>query len=337
MFKISLPILFLLLTVGNVRADTKITGLLDVFIERTSVPGKSVIAMDSSGLGVSKLAVKTSEKVGQDTVVTAYLEGRFEADTGKASYDGSLFNRLLYLSLNNSFAKVSIGKQYSPHVLQLASEYDIFETSFWATPYAIFQGASRYTLIPDALSIELGAMPKNALKVAAMVANRTDGVSALPRGRQVFLSASYAISGQFKAGASIVRDHHFSPLHPSSKLALIGFAYDTGGFRVSAGMQALAFDNAKDRVNEFCVGGGYWFNPHDQFLINYAKTYEPGAGDRKSAVYGIALVRNLSKRTALYGSIGRMVNGREYKNYFDVPVQSGETTANVMMGIRHSY
>jgi hypothetical protein len=76
------------LLANNAAAQTTMTGIVDVYAERTSTPGRADTRLDSSGLGVSRIVVKSLKQVGPELYVGAYLEGRIAVDTGVASYGG---------------------------------------------------------------------------------------------------------------------------------------------------------------------------------------------------------------------------------------------------------
>lgn len=319
------------------HAQTTITGIVDVFMERTSAPGRAAVIMDSSGLGVSRLVVKSVEQIGPDLYVAAYLEGRIFVDTGKAAYDGGIFNRMSHVSVVGKHAKITLGKQYSPHLLQLASQYDIFETSFWATPYAIFQGANRYTIIPGAVMVQVDTQLGLPLRLSAMVADRPLEAGKRPAGKQLFLSALYKVSRELNVGVSAVDDEHFSFANPHARVLLAGFNYDAGRFRVAGGIQKLDLVQTGVRVNEYCVGAGVFLSPENLLQISHARTYEPGHADRSTHVLGVSLVHQMSARTALYGSIGHLNNKRAYANSFDMDLAPGESSNNIMLGIKHNF
>jgi predicted porin len=326
-----------LLLSASAAAQTTITGIVDVFMERTSVPGRSAVLMDSSGLGVSRLVVKSIEEVAPELYVSAYLEGRILVDSGKAAYDGSLFNRMSHLSLVGKQARLTLGKQYSPHLLHLASQYDIFETSFWATPYAIFQGANRYTIIPASVMVQVDTELGKPLRLNAMIADRPLEAGKAPAGRQRFLSALYKLTKELNVGVSVVDDEHFSFANPHARVVLTGFNYNAGRFRISGGIQKIDLLQTGARINEYCIGAGYFLTPRNLLQISHARTYEPGHADRSTAVAGVALVHQMSPRTALYGSIGQLNNKSAYGNSFDLALAPGESSRNVMLGIKHDF
>lgn len=336
-FPASLCLLFAsLLIAPRVWADTTITGIVDVFMERTSVPGRSAVIMDSSGLGVSRIVVKSKEPLGPDTFVAAHFEGRILVDTGEGAYDGSLFNRMTHVSVIGKRAKITLGKQYSPHLLQLASQFDIFETSFWATPYAIFQGANRYTIIPGAVLVQVDSELGRPLRLSAMWADRPMEKNR-PAGQQRFLSALYNVSAELNVGVSIVDDEHFSFADPHARVWLAGFNFDAGRLRVTGGLQTIDLLQSGGRINEYCFGAGYFLNPDNLLQVSHARTYEPGYAERSSQVLGIALIHQLSPRTALYGSVGHLSNKRAYRNVFDMDLHPGESSDNIMVGLKHQF
>jgi predicted porin len=317
------------------QAAPTISGTVDVYLERTSVPGVHAIRLDSSGLGVSRLAFKDAEKLGGDLTATVYIESGLRADTGVApGVPGEHFNRMRYIGLSTPTMKLQLGKQYSPHLLQLAGEYDIYATSFWATPYTIFAGASRYQLIPDAVLVEL-TPPR--LKISMMWARRVDEVDTRPAGNQRFLSFLYDVGPTLRVGISTVSDQHFSYASPRAKVWLAGANFDNGTVRLSGGMQTLGFEHGVARINEFCFGAGYQFAPATVVQLNYSRSYRPGLAGQSARLYGVALVHDISKRTALYGAAGVLGNGRDSASGFNLPLSKGETARNLMLGIRHFF
>jgi predicted porin len=325
------------LCTASARATPEIHGTVDTYIERTVAGNIAAVRMDSSGLGVSRLFVRESSEVAPGITALVYLEGRLDLDSGKAAGDGSMFNRMQYLALQSAHARLSVGKQYSPHLLQLASEYDIFETSFWGTPYAIFQGASRYTLVPDSVALELRGAGMLPLKLSAMWADRKEEPGKAPAGTQTFVALLAGVTSHLNVGFTLVRDRHFSYEFPEVRVKLVGFNYTSAKYRLSAGFQTIIRGVHLGPIREFCIGAGFWLNPTNQILFNHAVTYEPDTAGSRSKVLAVSYIHHLSKSTALYASVGGLRNGEHYQNYFDVPTKPGQSTRNIMAGIRQNF
>ena len=118
---------------------------------------------------------------------------------------------------------------------------------------------------------------------------------------------------------------------------LAGVNYDDGTVRVAGGMQQLRIGVSRRIVNELCVGAAYFVDRSTQVVVNFARSYEPGATGKSSDLFGLTWIRNLSKRVAIYASWGRLLNGAKYDNSFDLPVDAGASSSNIMLGIRQNF
>ncbi|MGZ8289447.1 MAG: hypothetical protein ACXWVD_02580 [Telluria sp.] len=107
-----------------------------------------------------------------------------------------------------------------------------------------------------------------------------------------------------------------------TRALLAGFNYDAGRWRVTGGFQAIDLERSATRINEYVIGAAYWLNPKNLVLVNHAATYEPGKAQHK---------------TSVYGAIGYMDNGKAYDNYFDLKLQPGQSSNNLMAGLKHNF
>ncbi len=318
-------------------AQTTVSGALDMYLGQTWIPGHSRTHLDSSGLSVSRLIIKSQEKLDANTTASVHLESTINVANGEGGAPHGIFDRMSYVSLQHDTVKLSLGKQFSPHLLQLGGEFDIFGTSFWGTPYAIFQAAGRYTLIPGALGVQIGLLPKQSLNLHFMVADRTDQATFRPPGRQYFLSGMYQLTPEWQLGASLVRDHHYSYANPDLDLKLLGFVYEKEAWRFSGGVQRLYFQQTGEHSIEYCLGAAYWLDSRNQVQLSYGQSRTREDSQRQARVLGVALTHHLSKQTALYASVAKIQNGMHSSAYFDEAVPLGAQTSNVIFGIRQKF
>jgi predicted porin len=317
------------------HAEAALSGALDFYVEHSTTPGQSVTKMDSSGLSVSRLVFKADEMLGADMAVRTYLEVGI-TPTADANADTPLL-RQSFIALSGPYGKIALGKQFSPHLWLLGAEFDVLGTSFWATPYTIFQGGSRYARVPGSVFVESPALLRNHVTLSAMWARRdmTDGAQV--SGNQAHLSIRFDLSPHWRVGLITVRDQAFSRTEPEAKLLLVGLNYDDGIFRLAGGVQQLKIGVSQRKVNEFCIGAAYLIDRSNQILMNFARSYERGATGKSSDLLGLTWIYNLSKRVAVYSSWGRLRNGQAYDNSFDLPVKAGASSRNIMLGIRQSF
>lgn len=316
-------------------AEVALSGALDFYVEHGTTPGQSVTKMDSSGLSVSRLVFRTNEMLSPDVEVRTYLEVDINSRTGTNAAIPLL--RQSFVALRGPYGKIALGKQFSPHLWLLGAECDVLGTSFWATPYTIFQGATRYARVPGSVFVESPSLLRDRLTLSAMWARRDVMDSAQLPGNQVHLSIRFDLSPHWRAGLVTVRDQTFSRAEPEAKLVLVGLNYDDGSFRLAGGIQQLKIGASQRNVNEFCIGAAYFIDRSNQILVNFARSYEPGAVGKFSDLFGVTWIYNLDKRVAVYSSWGRLRNGQAYDNSFDLPVEAGASSRNIMLGIRQSF
>jgi len=320
-----------------VFASVTISGAVDLYVDRTRVPGKSVTKLDSSGETVSRLVIRAEERIDDDTRVLTTLGAGLLPDTGERMDPNSLFNRVASVAIQRKNIRVALGRQFSPHMLQMGYEFDVFGTAFWGTPYAIFQASQRYSSIPKAVSVQGWFLPDNALNLQFMVAKRDDNPARFPEGEQMFLSGTYEVQKGLRVGVTAIRDQRFSLANPDVDVLLTGFNYDNGQLRVTAALQNLDFKQSGARTSEYSVGLGYQFTPHSKVLFNYAKTTRKPVVGNTATVMGIAYVYNFSHTVAAYASVARLRNGQASALSFSEAVENGGATSSLIVGLNQNF
>lgn len=318
-------------------AGITFSGAVDLYLERNVAAGNATTKLDSSGQTVSRLVIRSEERIGDDMKVLTTLGAGIMPDTGAGMDPNTLFNRVASVAIQRKNLRFAMGRQFSPHMLQMGYEFDVFGTAFWGTPYAIFQAGQRYSSIPKAVSLQGWFMPDNALNLQLMVANRDDNPSRFPEGKQIFLSGTYEVKKGLRVGATAIRDQRFSMANPDVDVLLAGFSYELDKFRVTAAYQTLDFKNTGAETNEYSVGLGYLIDANSQIMFSFARTNRKPVVDNTASVYGIAYVYNLSKMVAVYASVARLKNGQNSALSFSEPVENGIATNNLIVGFNKSF
>lgn len=318
-------------------ASVTVSGAVDLYVERNVGPQYSTTKLDSSGQTVSRLVIRAEEKIADDIKVMTTLGAGILPDTGAGMDPNTLFNRVASVAIQRKNIKLALGRQFSPHMLQMGYEFDIFGTAFWGTPYAIFQASQRYSSIPKAVSVQGWFLPDNALNVQLMVANRDDNPTRFPEGKQIFLSGTYEVKKGLRIGATAIRDQRFSMANPDVDVFLTGFSYEFDKLRVTAAYQTLDFKNTGAETNEYSAGLGYLIDDRSQIMFSFARTKRKPIVDNVATVYGVAYVYNLSKMVAVYASLARLTNGQNSALSFSEPVDNGGATNNLIVGFNKSF
>jgi predicted porin len=118
----------LLAAAGTARAQGSVTlyGTLDTSLEVTN-PGNGWVArMDSGAYRGSRVGLRGSEPLGNDTSVIFDLENGFSSADGTLETAGTLFNRQAWVGLDAPWGETRFGRQYSPLYIPFKGGLDAF-------------------------------------------------------------------------------------------------------------------------------------------------------------------------------------------------------------------
>jgi predicted porin len=108
--------------VASAQSNVTVYGLVDVAVVRESGGAAGSITKVTSGVGAgSRLGFKGTEDLGGGMSALFLLENGFQADTGAMGQGGLLFGRQVYVGLQGGFGMVTLGRQYTPQYLAVAS------------------------------------------------------------------------------------------------------------------------------------------------------------------------------------------------------------------------
>ncbi len=375
---------------ASAQAQSSVTvyGLLDATVTHarqgagTTTPGGAIAVPTGSnktnridsGVGPgSRLGFRGTEDLGSGLRASFVLEGGIGADTGTMQQGGLQFGRQAWVGLSSGAGSVSLGRQYSPIFLAVASS-DLAGGAYWANPTAAvglgvyesvaagpgggnFQSAARVD------NSVLGSYKFGALTARMMVAAGNEN----PRGtgRLVNPGISYD-AGPLRVEASYARLRQPAEMITAAAspewqtLWAVGARYDFGAIRVSGG--AFNMRAGRDAANlspAFNASPfGYLWNesrsywavaaiPFGASVVTLSATrtdftYPTGPKGR-TMYYGAIYEHMMSKRTALYASYGLADNDSHAKsNLFGAVVQVapngyGAQHSALSVGLRHAF
>jgi predicted porin len=113
---------------GAARAQGSVTlyGTLDTSIEVTNPGNGWTTRMDSGAYRGSRVGVRGSEPIGDDTSVIFDLENGFGSANGTLDTAGDLFNRQAWIGFDAPWGETRFGRQYSPLYIPFKGGLDAF-------------------------------------------------------------------------------------------------------------------------------------------------------------------------------------------------------------------
>jgi len=349
------------LPTASAQSNVTIYGILDsgiVYTSHANAAGDSVLKVPGlTGSVPSRIGFRGTEDLGHGVQALFVLENGVSADTGTMGQGGRLFGRQAYVGLKNAYGTLTFGRQVNMTFLA-AVKSDVMGPN-------LFSMSSIDLYIPNARSDNaigyLGTF--NAFTVGATYSlGRDSSTAGGPAGtscggevagnskacRQVTallgydnkvlgVTASYDIMyGNAGAAAGLATsDSH------DRRVTVNGYAM-AGPLRVGAGLMArkkVAATRANDlESNLWYLGASYPLTPMLQLDGQVARHDVKGSGN-DSTLSVLRLTHSLSKRTAVYGSIGHMRNNGVAAIALDAggTVGVGREQSGLSLGVRHAF
>ena len=354
--KKSLIALAVLAASGAAMAQSSVTlfGIVDTGVSYVNNAAGDVnkYGVHSSGNQTSRLGLRGTEDLGGGLKAGFWLEGEIFGDNGNAS--GLDFKRESTVRLSGNFGEVRLGRETTP-TFRAGLKYDLFG----ATGIGQNMGYKAWSTLGGAYGAD-----DNTIRANNMVSYSSPNMGGFTG------NISYAFDE--KQGANNVGRY-------------IGgnVGYDNGPLSVTAAYGTLAGATNGDR-DEYSVGAGYNFGVAKVVGMAQQIKYKPSVGsnakftnyllgvsapvggvgevkaqyafydqqgDAKAHQVSLGYVHNLSKRTALYGTVAYLknqkgsqmsLNAKGVNNSVDTRTNlSGLTTGanqtGVQVGIRHAF
>ena len=312
----------------------------------------SKYGIGTSGNATSRLGFRGVEDLGGGLKAGFWLEGEIFGDDGNAS--GFNFQRRSTVSLMGGFGEVRLGRDLTAGYTKTSS-YDVFGQA----GYGQFLGWSAWGAVgADANGIRKSNMityfTPNMSGFSGAIGYGFDEQTTGSLGRYVggyvaydngplSLALSYDQSdlGQAAAAAVVARKIE-------RDVVTLGASYDFGMAKLNGMYQRLQDDEAgfaDKKVNSFAVGVSAPVGAAGVVKLQYALYDQENVGTRDSKAHHISLgyQHNLSKRTAVYGTVSYMDNkdvsavALSGKGLGTIDARAGDSQTGVQVGIRHSF
>lgn len=351
-----------MLVAGSASAQSQVTiyGIVDtgvVYTTNANAAGNSVFKMPTlTGEFPSRIGFKGTEDLGGGLQALFVLEGGFGVDTGTMGQGNRLFGRQSFVGLKGGWGQLMLGRQANMTYFSTLKS-DVLGPN-------IFSISSLDSYLPNARSDNaIGYM--GTFSGVTVGATYSFGRDTSTAGGPAATGCAGEVAGNAKAcrqvtgllgydnsnyGASVSYDIMYgntgaagglsSSDNTDQRIILSGYA-NVGSVKIGLGVldrktRAAAGVNTN---SDLYYLGATW--PISAALVldgQVSRLNVKGSGN-KSTLSVARLTYNLSKRTALYSSLGYIKNGGLAAIAIDAggTVGTGKNQAGVMMGIKHMF
>ena len=343
--KKSLIALAVLAASGAAMAQSSVTlfGIVDTavgYVDNANAAGDSVYGLTTSGNATSRLGFRGVEDLGGGLKAGFWLEGEIFGDNGNAN--GFNFQRRSTVSLMGGFGEVRMGRELTPSYSKTSS-YDLFGQ----TGIGQFMGwtGNWYGIDGDS---------GNALRSSNMISYYTPNFSGFTAGLGYgFDEQTTGKAGRYIGGYAAYDNGPLSvALSYDERNVAANFDRDTLPLAGSYNLNVVKLNAIVQQTKDDVVGTDPKVNAYSlgvsapmgagEVKLQYAM-YDQKAIDSKAHQLSLGYVHNLSKRTAVYGTVSYMDNkddsnlGLAAKNLKTAGPGFGESQTGVQVGIRHAF
>lgn len=343
---IALAALAGLSVVAQAQTNVTLFGTLDVAARYTKNGDQNETSLASSGNQKSRIGLRGTEDLGQGLRAGFWLESGLNVDTGKQADSERYWNRRATVSLMGSFGEVRLGRDTTPTYNGYAA-YDVFDNSGVAdTSKFVTKLGTNVDTLTRADNMVSYFLPSNlggAYGQFSVAAGEGTAGKKYYGGRLGYATGALDVSASY--GQTTV-----TPLAGSSedkyKLGSIAASYDFNVVKLSGYLSQAKYADTK--LNIANLGASV---PLGRGSARVSYTYVDAKGTTAAGVntdkndasqFAVGYVYDLSKRTALYGTVAYInnKNGAAYvvdSNPALPNPNTGKSSTGYEIGIRHSF
>ena len=357
--KKSLIALAVLAASGAAMAQSSVTlfGIVDTavgYVDNANAAGDSVYGLSTSGNATSRLGFRGVEDLGGGLKAGFWLEGEIFGDDGNAA--GFNFTRRSTVSLMGGFGEVRMGRDLTPNYSKTIS-YDLFgQTGIgqfmgwrdWATNSDVGTTVSTADASNVRSSNMISYYTPNFGGLTAGLGYGFDEQTTGKAGRYVGGYVAYDNGPLSLAASYDQRDLLVNGLVAGSAVLdrdtfTLGGSYNLNVVKLNAIVQQSKYKalGESEKVNAYALGVSAPVGA-GEVKLQYA-LYDNKIIESKAHHISLGYVHNLSKRTAVYGTVSYMDNkddsnlGLQAKNLSTGGPGRGESQTGVQVGVRHSF
>ena len=357
--KKSLIALAVLAASGAAMAQSSVTlfGIVDTavgYVDNANAAGDSVYGLSTSGNATSRLGFRGVEDLGGGLKAGFWLEGEVFGDDGNAA--GFNFTRRSTVSLMGGFGEVRMGRDLTPNYSKTIS-YDLFSQTGigqfmgwrdWATNSDVGTTVSTADASNVRSSNMISYYTPNFGGLTAGLGYGFDEQTTGKAGRYVGGYVAYDNGPLSLAASYDQRDLLVNGLVAGSAVLdrdtfTLGGSYNLNVVKLNAIVQQSKYKalGESEKVNAYALGVSAPVGA-GEVKLQYA-LYDNKIIESKAHHISLGYVHNLSKRTAVYGTVSYMDNkddsnlGLQAKNLSTGGPGRGESQTGVQVGIRHAF
>ena len=335
--------------------DTNVS-YLDGVSNAAGTNTESKYGIGTSGNATSRLGFRGVEDLGGGLKAGFHLEGEIFGDDGNAS--GFNFKRRSTVSLMGNFGEVRLGRDLTPGYSKTSS-YDLFGQ----VGIGQFMGWSNWN--GDNQTTANNNNDANGIRSSNMISYYTPNFSGFTaglgygfdekadttnskKGRYVGGYVAYdngplSVALSYDESSALVLTSPAATGADRNRLTL-GGSYDLNVVKLNAILQQTKDDvpgGSERKVNAYMLGASAPVGA-GEVKLQYA-LYDQKAIDSKAHQISLGYVHNLSKRTAVYGTVAYMDNkdasklNLSAKGLGTIDARAGDSQTGYQVGIRHAF
>lgn len=324
---------------AQAKSNVTIYGLLDINLAAERAGGLRRNAVDTSELNGSRLGFRGSEDLGNGLKALFTLEAGVSPDTG--AFSG--FQRQAFVGLENSWGRLTVGRQYSPAFVAL----DPYEAT-GASDRSAGMLHRKTGSVARGYQVRFDNMVKyrspsmGGFSVDAGYWTGTENTATSGDARRA--QRGYGVAGLYANGplsASVVtQTFHSNATGGRATTHGIGGAYDLGVAKLYAlyTQDRERGSQGSGKARSYSLGAEIPVSAAGTVAVSYGVRDESGEANTEDAAgASVYYMHNLSKRTTLYTAYSQ-INNRGDANYgFNLTPEAGDNARVLMAGIRHKF
>lgn len=342
---------------SGVAAQTNVTmyGIADAGILFQKTGDRSATLLYDGGVSGSRLGLRGSEDIGGGTKAIFALEGGISIDTGAGTLPsvpggtGFAFTRMAWMGLDNTWGKITMGRQYTPLFVATAG-YDPFVTSvpfgsvnLWLQ--APDQPGTTAMTVRQNNSIQYSLPARLPFKLSVMYGMGESNVASRSSGNMIDITGGYVagplsiLVGHQERKSGSAAAPVASPVTSKSDGIFANYTFGKARLGVNFGRQKSDAAGAV-AAKLFGAGAQLGFAGNWAALFHYQRRDVEGTTNDQKA-FSLGLDYTLSKRTMLYGRFMNVTNDGTARFVLGgAPAASllaGGEIRNIMVGMRHTF
>ena len=348
--KKSLIALAVLAASGAAMAQSSVSlfGIIDAgvgYVNKTNAAGDNKYGMSTSGNQTSRIGFRGTEDLGGGLKAGFWLEGEIFADDGTAGAGGSLdFKRRSTVSLEGNFGEVRLGRDLTTGYAKTSS-YDLFSQA-GIGQFSAWRNWAGVTATGDENGIRssntIAYFTPNFGGIKGAISYGFDEKVNGKAGRYVGGNVSYD-NGPLSVAVSYDR---LNFIGGDRDAATLGASYNFGVAKLNGIVQQQKYSanaGGEAKVNNYMLGVSAPVGGAGEVKLQYAR-YDQKTIDGKADQLSLGYVHNLSKRTAVYGTVAYLKNkdnsnmGLQAKHLNTTGTGvANQSQSGMQVGIRHSF